>query len=130
MGFDYGTKRLGVAIGQTLTAQANPLCTLKMVQQRPDWDGIKTLIDEWQPQQLIVGIPYNMDDTATFLTARTERFARQLNGRYGLPSEGIDERLTSKAARLEFTDSLEKNGGIDAFAAKLILETWLTEYHE
>ncbi|MEO5344489.1 MAG: Holliday junction resolvase RuvX [Gammaproteobacteria bacterium SHHR-1] len=129
LGFDYGTRKIGVASGQDLTGQAAPLTTLAMVQQRPDWDAIGRLIAEWRPQRLIVGLPLNMDDTPTFLTERTRRFARQLEGRYRLPVELVDERLTSKAAKAEFGEfsKATRRLGLDAFAAKLILETWLAQ---
>lgn len=127
LGFDYGSKKIGIAVGQTLTGQASPVTTLAMVQQRPDWDRIERLIEEWKPEALIVGLPFNMDDTPTKLTDRIKRFSRQLEGRYRLPSHLIDERLTSKEARREFGPALEKSGGIDAFAAKLIIETWLND---
>jgi len=128
LGFDYGSKKIGIAIGQTLTGQASPVTTLAMVQQRPDWDGIERLLQEWKPEALIVGLPLNMDDTPTKLTDRIKRFGRQLEGRYRLPVHLTDERLTSKEARREFGHALEKSGGIDAFAAKLIIETWLNEH--
>lgn len=127
LGFDYGSKKIGVASGQDLTGQAAPLITLPMVQQRPDWERIQRLIDEWQPHRLIVGLPLNMDDTPTALTERVKRFARQLQGRYRLPVELVDERLTSKIARADYGNAVDR-AGLDAFAAKLILETWLSQY--
>ena len=127
LGLDFGTKKIGIAVGQTQTSQASPLTTLAMVQQRPDWDAIERLINEWKPQTLVVGLPFNMDDTPTHLTERINRFGRQLEGRYRLPVHMVDERLTSREARREFGPALDKSGGIDAFAAKLIIETWLSE---
>ncbi|MBU0499584.1 MAG: Holliday junction resolvase RuvX [Gammaproteobacteria bacterium] len=128
LGFDYGSRKTGVAVGQTLTRQASPLTTLAMVQQRPDWDAIQRLIGEWKPDALVVGLPFNMDDTPTALTERIRRFGRQLEGRYRLPVHLADERLTSRIACAEYGDRLDRSGGIDAFAAKLIIETWLSEY--
>lgn len=130
LGFDYGSRKIGVAVGQTLTRQASPLTTLSMVQQRPDWDAIQRLIAEWRPDALVVGLPLNMDGTPTLLTSRIGRFGRQLEGRYRLPVHLADERLTSRAAREDFGPGMNKSGGIDAFAAKLIIETWLSEYDE
>jgi putative Holliday junction resolvase len=125
LGFDFGTRKIGVAVGQTLTRCASPVETLRQVRQQPDWQGISRLIREWQPQALIVGLPLNMDDTETEVAGMARRFSRQLHGRYGLPVFLVDERLTSKAAA-------ELAGGerakIDALAAKLILETWLREH--
>lgn len=128
LGFDYGSRKIGVAVGQGLTRQASPLATLPMVQQRPDWDGIQHLIEQWRPDALVVGLPFNMDGTPTFLTERIRRFGRQLEGRYHLRVHTADERLTSRVARSDFSDVLDRKGGIDAFAAKLITETWLSEY--
>lgn len=128
LGFDYGSRKIGVAVGQTLTRQASPLSTLAMVQQRPDWDAIQRLIAEWNPDALVVGLPFNMDDTPTPLAERVRRFSRQLEGRYRLPVHLADERLTSRVARADYGGSLDRSGGIDAFAAKLIIETWLSEY--
>ncbi len=127
LGFDYGSKKIGVASGQNLTGQAAPLDTLAMVQQRPDWDAIGRLIEQWRPDRLVVGLPLNMDDTPTPLTERVRRFARQLQGRYRLPVELVDERLTSKAARADFGAATARKG-LDAFAAKLIIETWLSQH--
>jgi putative Holliday junction resolvase len=127
LGFDYGHRKIGIASGQTLTAQASPLTTLAMVQQRPDWEGIERLIKEWLPQRLLVGLPLNMDDSETHLTPRVRRFARQLTGRYHLPVELVDERLTTMEARSSFGHKT-KDRGLDAYAAKLIIETWLESY--
>jgi putative Holliday junction resolvase len=127
LGFDYGTRKIGIASGQRITGQANPLTTLAMVQQRPDWQTIGQLIDQWQPDRLLVGLPLNMDDTESELTGRARRFARQLHGRYRLPVELVDERLSSRAAREDFGKATARYG-LDAFAAKLIIETWLSEH--
>lgn len=128
LGFDYGTHRIGVAVGQTITATASALTTLNAVQQRPDWDQISQLIETWQPQALIVGLPFNMDDTETEVASRARRFARQLEGRYHLPVHLVDERLTSLEATRRLGGKPKQEGEIDALAAKLILETWLSEY--
>ncbi len=127
LGFDYGHRKIGVASGQTLTTQASPLTTLAMVQQRPDWDAIEQLIAEWLPQRLLVGLPLNMDDSDTHLTPRVRRFARQLNGRFYLPVELVDERLSTREARSNFGKKV-KGRGLDAYAAKIIIETWLESY--
>jgi putative Holliday junction resolvase len=128
LGFDYGTHRIGVAVGQTLTATATALTTLNAVQQRPDWERITQLITEWQPEALIVGLPFNMDDTETEVASRARRFARQLEGRYHLPVHLVDERLTSLEAERQLGGKTKQEGDIDALAAKLILETWLSEH--
>lgn len=125
LGFDFGGKRIGVAVGQTLTGTASALTTVNMTQQKPDWDAISSLIQEWQPQALIVGIPLTMTGETQPLTDRAKAFARKLEGRYHLPVYGVDERLSSRAAR----ESLQSSYGIDPEAAKIILETWLAEQH-
>jgi putative holliday junction resolvase len=129
LGFDYGTAKIGVAVGQTLTATATPLATLRAVQQRPDWDAIGRLIAEWRPEALVVGLPFNMDDSEAEVAPRARRFARQLEGRYRLPVHLVDERLTSKEAASQLGRKPKRIEELDALAAKLILETWLSERH-
>ncbi len=127
LGFDFGPAKIGVAVGQTLTGTASPLETLRAVQQRPDWDGITRLIETWEPDALVVGIPYNMDDSEAEPAPRARRFARQLEGRYHLPVHLVDERLTSIEARRDYLRKPKRIEELDAVAAKLILETWLHE---
>ncbi len=127
LGFDFGPAKIGVAVGQTLTGTASPLETLRAVQQRPDWDGITRLIETWEPEALVVGIPYNMDDSEAEPAPRARRFARQLEGRYHLPVHLVDERLTSIEARRDYLRKPKRIEELDAVAAKLILETWLHE---
>lgn len=123
LGFDFGDKRIGVAVGQTLTGTANALTTIRMTRQQPDWAAITRLIDDWQPQALVVGIPLTMHGDEQPLTDRARAFARKLEGRYHLPVHGVDERLSSRAAR----DELQSSYSVDPAAARIILETWLTE---
>jgi putative holliday junction resolvase len=129
LGFDYGTAKIGGAVGQTFTATATPLATLRAVQQRPDWDAIGRLIAEWRPEALVVGLPFNMDDSEAEVAPRARRFARQLEGRYRLPVHLVDERLTSKEAASQLGRKPKRIEELDALAAKLILETWLSERH-
>ncbi len=130
LGFDYGTVRIGVAVGQTVTGTAKPLTTLPCHNGQPDWIAIGKLIDEWQPQRLVVGLPLHMDASEQDMTERARRFGNQLKGRYNLPVEMADERLTSREAEAE----LEARGGkfdkagIDALAAALILQSWLDQH--
>lgn len=125
LGFDYGPAKIGVAVGQTVTATASPLVTLRAVAQKPDWNGISRLIESWKPDGLVVGLPHNMDDSESEIALQARRFSRQLAGRYRLPVHLIDERLTSlEARRLKRPKNIEE---LDALAAKLILETWLSE---
>lgn len=130
MGFDYGQKRIGVAVGQTLTASANPLAIITVQQNKPDWARITELIQTWQPETLVVGLPLHADGTDTEITQAARRFSRQMAGRYQLPVHLIDETLTSLAA-----DALIRNRATnrkqtqanDAVAAQIILETWFSE---
>lgn len=128
LGFDYGTRKIGVAVGQTLTGTATALVTLRHRGNKPDWAGIERLVRTWEPAAAVLGLPFNMDDTEEQWAGQVRRFARQLHGRFGLQVHLVDERLTSRAARAEL--SLEANPRderIDATAARLILETWLSE---
>lgn len=128
LGFDYGTHKIGVAVGQPLTGTATPLETLRPVNRRPDWHHIAALIEEWQPQALIVGHPFEMTDREASNAPGARRFARQLEGRFRLPVHLVDERLTSREAWSRLGP--EASGDptmVDAFAAKLILETWLND---
>jgi len=133
LGFDFGMKRIGVAVGQTLTKTARPLVTLNAKQGVPPWDTLAKLLKTWQPDALIVGIPLNMDGTKQPLTDAAERFADSLKERFNLPVFGIDERLSTKDARERlFTEGGYKalqNGQVDSMAAQLILENWLTQPH-
>jgi putative Holliday junction resolvase len=128
LGFDYGTHKIGVAVGQSLTGTATPLTTLGMVNHRPDWQSIAGLLEEWSPEALVVGHPFEMGDREAENAAGAKRFARQLHGRFRLPVHMADERLTSREA----WSRLGREAGrqptrVDAYAAKLILETWLNE---
>ena len=127
LGFDFGPRKIGIAVGQTLTGTASPLTTLRARGQRPDWEGIAGLIREWSPEALVVGLPHNMDDTETELVPRIRRFAHQLEGRYRLPVHLVDERLTSLEARRLMGRQGRSREAVDAVAAQLILETWLGE---
>jgi len=127
LGFDFGPRKIGIAVGQTVTASASPLTTLRSRDQRPDWDGIADLIREWRPTALVVGLPYNMDDTEAEWAAAAKRFARQLHGRFGLAVHLVDERLTSLEARRQLGRAATSLAVVDAMAARLILETWLCE---
>jgi putative Holliday junction resolvase len=127
MGFDYGTRKIGVAVGQTVTGTASALETLLSVKNRPDWIRIDQLIKEWKPDALIVGLPLNLDDSSTDATEGALRFSRQLEGRYHLPVHLADERFTSAEARTRLGPREKEIERYDAVAAKLILETWLSE---
>ena len=127
LGFDYGTRRIGVAVGQSITASATPLATVRATDGRPDWDHITRLVEEWKPAALVVGLPYNMDDSEADIAPRVRRFARQLEGRYRLPVHLVDERLTSVEAERRLGADAERSGRLDSLAATFILETWLRD---
>jgi len=119
LGFDYGERRTGVAIANTVTRQARPLTTIEAQTGAVRWSAVQRLVDEWQPARFVVGIPRHPDGTSHELTARCERFARQLEGRYGRPVARVDERYSSAAAG--------RVADVDAEAAAVILQQWLNE---
>lgn len=129
LGFDFGLKRIGVAVGQTVTETARPLVTINAVQGEPQWDVLNKLIKTWQPDALVIGIPLNMDGTEQPLTQSARRFAQQLQERFKLPVYEMDERLSTKDARerlfAEGGYKALKNGQVDRVAAQLILQNWL-----
>lgn len=122
LAFDYGLHRIGVAVGGALGATA--LAPLTARDGAPRWAEVEGLLAEWQPLLLLVGLPLNMDGTPSAMSARAERFARRLHGRFGLRCEMVDERLSSFEARGLIAASGAKVSR-DSVAACLILETWL-----
>ena len=130
LGFDYGTQRIGVAYGQSLTGTAQRVCVLKAKDGIPDWGQIEALISEWKPNFFVVGIPYNLDGSESELMVRAIKFANRLNGRFHKPSYGMDERLSSvEAAEQVFEENrgAKKRASIDDIAARIILENWFSE---
>lgn len=135
LGFDYGTRHIGVAVGQELTGTSTPLATLPSRNTHPDWDAITRLIEEWRPAALVVGLPLNLDGTAQPMTAAARRFARRLEGRYRLPVHLADERLSSvEAGRLLHeatadagTRRARRRRELDEVAAHLILQTYFSQ---
>ena len=132
LAFDYGSRRIGVAVGQTTTGTASPAGVIP-VAGTPDWAALERCVREWSPARLLVGLPYNMDGTETLLTGTCRGFGKELSRRFGLPVEFVDERLTSAAAQADLRDARRSGArtrrvtreDIDANAARLILETWL-----
>lgn len=123
MGFDYGSKRIGVAVGQTLTATARPLAIIPVKNQQINWTRISAFIQEWQPDALVVGLSKHADGSESEVTKAIHRFCRRLHGRYHLPVHTIDETLSSVAA----AEQVNRTTELDAVAAQIILETWLAE---
>jgi len=132
IGFDFGTKKIGTAIGQTTTGTASPLQTIRSVNQNPDWSIITKLIQEWQPAGLIVGISRQHDGADNPVTPRMLKFCRQLEGRYQLPVFQQDETLSTYEAKQLLFDEVCVNASKlwavqDQLAAQLILQTWLND---
>ncbi|GKW26231.1 Holliday junction resolvase RuvX [Pectobacterium polonicum] len=126
--FDFGTKSIGVAIGQEITGTARALTSFKAQEGIPDWQKVEKLLSEWQPDLVVVGLPLNMDGTEQPLTARARKFANRLHGRFGVAIELHDERLSTVEARADLFErggfkALDK-GSVDAASAVIILESW------
>jgi len=132
LGFDFGNKKIGVAVGHAGTAIASPLQTIRSIGQTPDWTRIAILIAEWRPIGLVVGISRQNDGSDNIVTPRMQKFCRQLNGRYNLPVHQIDETLTTFAAKQLLFDDLNVSAGKlwavqDQVAAQLILQSWFNQ---
>lgn len=134
LGFDFGMKRIGVAVGQTVTKTARPLTVIKATEGKPQLDALAKLIKTWRPSALVVGIPLNMDGTEQAVTIAARGFAELLRDKFQLPVYEMDERLTTKAARESLFEEggykALQNGQVDPVAAQLILENWLTQSGE
>jgi putative Holliday junction resolvase len=131
LAFDFGTRRIGLAVGQTLVASARPLENVDCRHGRPDWPRIDSLLTEWDPQALVVGLPLNMDGSDNDTTGLARKFGRQLSSRYNRPVHLIDERLSSRTARAaleaEGTRSDRIRERIDGASAQIILQTFFRE---
>lgn len=126
LAFDYGTRSIGVAVGQTVTSSARPLTELRARDGTPDWGHIEKLLQEWQPDLVLVGLPLNMDGSESDFAARARKFARRLHGRFGVAALMMDERLTTQEAKsIAGHNSNYRDNPVDALAAQLILESWL-----
>jgi putative Holliday junction resolvase len=134
LAFDFGEKRIGVAVGETALGQAHPLAVLTAHSDAERLAAIARLVDEWQPERLVIGRPTHADGTPHAMTARTAGFAQSLRTRFGLPVSEADERLTSRDAqtRLRETGRTARTMKpvLDAVAAQLILQTWFDFPHD
>jgi putative Holliday junction resolvase len=133
LGFDFGYKKIGVAVGQTVTGSASPLQTIRSINQSPDWQIISKLIQEWRPIGLVVGISRQADGSDNPVTPRIIKFCNQLKGRYQLPVYKQDETLSTFEAKQMLFDEVSVNAGKlwevqDQLAAQLILQSWLNDY--
>lgn len=129
MAFDFGTKRIGVAVGQRISGSSRELSPLKAKDGVPDWELLDKLVTEWRPDAFVVGLPLNMDGTSSEMSLRAAKFARKLEGRLHKPSYTHDERLSSYEAKgIVMANSNERDFGrhsVDGLAARLILESWM-----
>ncbi|MDO6686981.1 MULTISPECIES: Holliday junction resolvase RuvX [unclassified Agarivorans] len=133
LAFDFGTKSIGVAIGQELTGSAKPLTAIKAQDGIPSWPLLEKLLEQWQPDLLVIGLPLNMDGTEQDITSRAKKFANRLHGRFGYQIAMQDERLTTVDAKEKLFElggykALEK-GAVDSLAAALIFESWCAEQY-
>lgn len=128
LAFDFGTRRIGVAVGEMMLGQARPLTTIAAEANDARFAAIGRLIAEWQPARLVVGLPLSLDGSEHDMTARCRRFAHQLEGRFRLPVALVDERLSSAAAdealRSRGLDWRERKAQVDAEAAAAILQDY------
>lgn len=130
LGFDFGNKKIGTAVGQTTTTTASPLQTIRSINQQPNWELISQLITEWNPAGLVVGISRQINGSDNLITPRMLKFCRQLEGRYNLPVYQMDEAFSTFEAKQILFDELqlsaEKLWDVqDQLAAQLILQSWL-----
>lgn len=134
LAFDFGTKSIGVAIGQEITGTARALISLKAQEGSPDWQRVEKLLREWQPDLVVVGLPLNMDGTEQPVTAQARKFANRLHGRFGVQVALHDERLSTVEAKAQLFQqggyrALDK-GSVDAASAVIILESWFDHHAE
>lgn len=128
MAFDFGTQKMGMAIGQSSIESANPLPLFVMKDGIPNWDQLLKIVKEWQPNLFLVGLPLNMDDSESELSTRARKFARRLRHQTNIETLMVDERLTTREAREEL-DFYQEQGrakklSADSFAAALLIQSW------
>lgn len=124
LGFDFGLKRIGVAVGNTLLRQAQPLIVITAATNDAKFAAIAALMQEWQPKRCVVGLPSHPDGAEHEMTVRCRRFANQLHGRFGVPAVLVDERYSSAVI------SHRRGELIDAQAAAIILQQYFNDYAE
>lgn len=128
IGFDFGTRSIGLAVGQDITETAQPITAIRAKNGIPNWQEIEQLLAEWQPNYLVVGLPLNIDGTSQTLTQKAQGFADQLHARFGYSVYLHDERLSTVEAKAHLFNkggyrALQK-GHIDSISAVVILESW------
>src|SRR5574344_1020284 len=133
MAFDFGTQKMGMAVGQSLIASTNPLALFPMRDGIPDWDNLLKIVKQYQPTLFLVGLPLNMDDSESELSARARKFARRLRHQTNIETLMVDERLTTREARDELDHYQAQGRGkklaADSLAAALLIESWYREPH-
>ncbi len=131
LAFDYGTRKIGVAVGSTVVRVAHPLTTISAEAKEARFAAIDRLVAEWSPGALVVGRPLDDDGSEHEMTARAERFARQLEQRFGLPVARVDERFSTRAASTALGEAgvygHARSAVLDEVAAQVILQAWLDE---
>jgi len=130
LGFDFGSKFIGVAVGSTHTGTAQALATVRVsADKSPDWDHIERLVSEWRPHALVVGLPLNMDGSDQAMTRAARAFGERLRSRYNVPIHMVDERLTTRAAKdvlyAAGIAGTRHKGSLDKVAAQTILQAFL-----
>ncbi len=131
MAFDFGTQKMGMAIGQAAIQSANPLTLFPMKDGIPNWEHLLKIVKEWQPDLFLVGLPLNMDESESEFSARARKFARRLRHQTNIETLMVDERLTTREARSELSQYQAQGGNrklaADSIAAALLIESWYRE---
>ena len=131
LAFDFGTRQIGVASGQKLLKTANPLTILRAKDGIPNLSQLQKLIDDWMPDQVLVGLPLNMNGSESQFCLRARKFGRRLHGKFGVEEAMVDERLSTFTAKEQYQTKNQrykyKKILVDDIAAVLILETWLAD---
>jgi putative Holliday junction resolvase len=131
IGFDFGQKRIGIAVGNNISKTAQALITIDSSSNNQKFEVIQKIIEEWQPISIVVGVPFNVDGSEHKVTNLSRKFAKQLEQKYSLPTHLIDERYTSIEANHEIKDKKidlkKKKLLIDQIAAKIILQSYLDQ---
>ena len=127
LAFDYGTKKIGLAVGQNISCTATPLGTVKVTKGQGYWLQIDRIIQEWQPNNLLIGWPVNMDGSDSEILEKTQLFIKELQIRYSINCIKVDERLTSIIAKQTIKERGVTQFDVDSMAAQIILEAWLYE---
>ena len=120
--FDYGEKKIGVAVGQTSTNTSSPLKIIFNKDNKTNWISISSLLDEWKPDLILLGKPLNMDGSESKIMKKVVQFYKELKSIYDVDIEFVDERLTTFEAREILKD--ERHDNVDAHAAKILIDSW------